>query len=117
MHQYFDKDQLRQHFKIVDTVVKLRGGDPSIGLELDLMPWLRYFGNRAWRLIQETVTNDNRLYIGVIQDRLNAFDGVHPECVLDTLKMEQQLLRDKSNGEHIITGKSWGLLCICTGKL
>ena len=56
-------------------------------------------------MIQETITMQNKLYIPAMRERLDAFNGELPECVLDALIMQQKRLRDENNGQEVITGK------------
>ncbi len=103
-HTFFTKEQFRQHLRSNEIAIKLEAGGPGVGIELEFMPWLRYFGNKAWGLVQEAVERRRRLFIPAILERLSKFDGMNPRCVLDALKIEQQRLKNENGGEQVLTG-------------
>ncbi|CAH1796245.1 unnamed protein product [Owenia fusiformis] len=60
------------------------------GLLLDIFPWLRFFGNKAYREISKAAEIRDSIFLPLIKKRKETIDKANPDCVCDALLLLQE---------------------------
>lgn len=88
-----DNSQLLAEIKLFDQLV-LESVSPISGMELDFLPWLRFFGNPTWKKLKNVIQLRDKLFDEVWQIGKASYSSDQPpKCAIHAMA---QLVDEKS---------------------